>query len=90
MLARTKVSEGKPADFGSLIWLIGGAILGALAIIFAPRASARAVELGRQQPVQAFGVGLLVLFSVPLMVVLIAFVFIRGFKVDLGTVRADT
>jgi cytoskeletal protein CcmA (bactofilin family) len=59
-------------DFGGLIWLIGGAILGALAIIFAPRASARAVELGRQQPVQAFGVGLLVLFSVPLMVVLIA------------------
>jgi len=59
-------------DFGGLIWLIGSAILGALAIIFAPRASARAVELGRQQPVQTFGVGLLVLFSVPLMVVLIA------------------
>src|SRR5437660_3498589 len=59
-------------DFGGLVWLFGSALLGALAIIFAPRASARAVELGRQQPVQTFGVGLLVLFSVPLMVVLIA------------------
>ncbi len=59
-------------DFGGLIWLIGSAILGALAIVFAPRASARAVELGRQHPLQTFGVGLLVLFTVPLAVLLIA------------------
>jgi cytoskeletal protein CcmA (bactofilin family) len=59
-------------DFGGLVLLIGSAILGALAIILAPRASARAVELGRQQPLQTFGVGLLVLCAVPLAVLLIA------------------
>ena len=52
-------------DFGGLVLLLGSAILGALAIIFAPRAAARAVELGRQQPVQTFGVGLLALCVVP-------------------------
>ena len=51
-------------DFGGLVWLFGSAILGALAIIFAPRASARAVELGRQQPLLTFGVGLLALCTV--------------------------
>ncbi len=58
-------------DFGGLVWLAGSAILGALAIIFVPRASARAVELGRQQPLQTFGIGLLALFAVPVAVVLI-------------------
>ena len=58
-------------DFGSLIWLFGSAIIGGLAIILAPRASARAVELGRQQPLQAFSVGLLTLFAVPVAAVLI-------------------
>ena len=58
-------------DFGGLILLVGSAILGALAIIFAPRASARAVELGRQQPLPTFGVGLLVLCAVPIATVLI-------------------
>src|SRR5207244_6010378 len=41
------------------------------AIIFAPRAAARAVQLGRQQPLPAFGVGLLALCAVPLAAVLI-------------------
>jgi cytoskeletal protein CcmA (bactofilin family) len=58
-------------DFGGLIWLFGSAIIGALAIIFAPRASARAVEIGRQQPLLTFGVGLLALCAVPLAAVLI-------------------
>ena len=58
-------------DFGGLIWLFGSAIIGALAIIFAPRASARAVELGRQQPLLTFGVGLLALCVVPLVALLI-------------------
>jgi cytoskeletal protein CcmA (bactofilin family) len=58
-------------DFGGLVWLFGSAILGALAIIFAPRASARAVELGRQQPLLTFGVGLLALCTVPLAALLI-------------------
>ncbi len=58
-------------DFGGLVWLIGSAILGALVIVLAPRASARAVELGRQQPVQTFGLGLLALCAVPLAAVLI-------------------
>src|SRR5207302_7897012 len=58
-------------DFGGLIWLSGSAILGALAIVLAPRASARAVELGRQQPLPTFGVGLLVLCLVPIAALLI-------------------
>ncbi len=58
-------------DFGGLVWLFGSAILGALAIMFAPRASARAAELGRQQPLATFGVGLLVLCTVPLAALLI-------------------
>ena len=58
-------------DFGGLVLLVGSAILGALAIIFAPRASARAVELGRQQPLLTFGVGLLALCTVPLAALLI-------------------
>jgi cytoskeletal protein CcmA (bactofilin family) len=58
-------------DFGGLVWLVGSAILGAVAIIFAPRASARAVELGRQQPLLTFGLGLLALCAVPVAIVLI-------------------
>jgi len=58
-------------DFGGLVLLVGSAILGALAIIFAPRPSARAVELGRQQPLLTFGVGLLALCVVPLAALLI-------------------
>ncbi|HEY3059691.1 MAG TPA: polymer-forming cytoskeletal protein [Chloroflexota bacterium] len=58
-------------DFGSLIWLVGSAILGALVIVLAPRASARAVELGRQQPLLTFGLGLLALCAGPIAVVLI-------------------
>jgi len=59
-------------DFGGLVWLFGSAILGALVIIFAPRASARAVELGRQQPLPSFGLGLLALCAAPLATILIA------------------
>jgi cytoskeletal protein CcmA (bactofilin family) len=58
-------------DFGGLVWLVGSAILGALAITLAPRASARAVELGRQQPLPTFGLGLLALFAVPVAALLI-------------------
>jgi len=58
-------------DFGGLVWLFGSAILGALAIMLAPRASARAVELGRQQPLATFGLGLLALFAVPVTAILI-------------------
>jgi cytoskeletal protein CcmA (bactofilin family) len=58
-------------DFGGLVWLFGSAILGGLAIVLAPRAAARAVELGRQQSLQTFGLGLLVLCAVPLAAVVI-------------------
>jgi cytoskeletal protein CcmA (bactofilin family) len=58
-------------DFGSLIWLIGSGILGAAAIVLAPRASARAVELGRQQPLASFGLGLLVMFAAPVVALLV-------------------
>lgn len=58
-------------DFGGLVWLLGSAILGGLAIVLAPRSSARALELGRQQPLQTFGLGLLTLCLVPLAALLI-------------------
>jgi cytoskeletal protein CcmA (bactofilin family) len=58
-------------DFGGLVWLCGSAILGALAIMLAPRAAARAVELGRQQPLATFGLGLLALVAVPVTAILI-------------------
>jgi hypothetical protein len=46
--------------------LIGSAIVGVLAVMLLPRGSARAVELGRQQPLQSFGWGALVLIGVPI------------------------
>jgi cytoskeletal protein CcmA (bactofilin family) len=58
-------------DFGGLVWLIGSAILGGLLVMLAPRASARAVELGRQQPLLTFALGLLVLCAAPLAAILI-------------------
>jgi cytoskeletal protein CcmA (bactofilin family) len=58
-------------DFGSLIWLIGAGLLGAAVVMLSPRASARAVELGRQRPVPTFGVGLLGFVAVPIIAVLI-------------------
>ena len=59
-------------DFGGLVLLVGSGILGALMLIFAPRASARALEFGRQQPLVTFGLGLLALCVVPFATVLIA------------------
>ena len=59
-------------DLGSLIGLVGSFLIGALAIVLVPRAAARAVELGRQQPWQSFGLGLIVLFLVPVASVLVA------------------
>lgn len=59
-------------SFGSLLWLVGTAILGAAALTLAPRIAARAVELGRQQPLPTFGWGLLALVAVPIAAVLIA------------------
>ena len=58
-------------SFGSLVWLLGTAILGAAAVTLAPRASARLAELGRQQPLPTFGWGLLALIAVPIAAVLI-------------------
>jgi cytoskeletal protein CcmA (bactofilin family) len=59
-------------DFGGLVWLVGSAILGALAVTLAPRVSARAVELGQREPLPTFGLGLLALCAVPLAALLIA------------------
>jgi cytoskeletal protein CcmA (bactofilin family) len=70
--------------FGGLVWLAGSAILGALAITLAPRAAARAVELGRQQPLPTFGLGLLALCAVPVAAVLSA-VTLVGFPLALVT-----
>jgi hypothetical protein len=58
-------------DLGGLIGLVGSFLIGAVAIILMPRASARAAELGRQQPWQSLGFGLLVLTCVPLAALLI-------------------
>jgi hypothetical protein len=58
-------------DFGGLVWLIGSAIVGGVAIVLLPRASARAIELGRQQPLATFAFGLLALCAVPIAAVLV-------------------
>jgi hypothetical protein len=59
-------------DLGGLIGLVGSFLVGAVALILMPRASARAAELGRQQPWQSFGLGLLVLIGVPLAAMVVA------------------
>lgn len=59
-------------DLGGLIGLVGSFLLGAVSIILMPRAVARAAELGRQQPWQSFGFGLLALLCVPIVVLVVA------------------
>jgi len=59
-------------DLGGLIGLVGSFLIGAVALILMPRASARAAELGRQRPWQSFGLGLLVLIGVPLAAMVVA------------------
>jgi len=59
-------------DLGGLVGLVGIFLLGAAAIILMPRAAARATELGRQQPWQSFGLGLLVLVGVPIASLVVA------------------
>lgn len=63
-------------SLGGLIGLVGSFLVGALAIILMPRAAARAAELGRQQPWQSFGLGLLVLVCVPIVCVLVGLTLI--------------
>ncbi len=63
-------------DIGSLIGLVGSFLLGALAIILMPRASARAAELGRRQPWQSFGLGLVVVIVTPLAALLVGITLI--------------
>jgi hypothetical protein len=58
-------------DLGGLIGLCGSFLIGALALVLLPRPSARAVELGRQQPLQSFGLGLLALVALPLAALLV-------------------
>jgi cytoskeletal protein CcmA (bactofilin family) len=59
-------------DLGGLIGLIGSFVIGALAIILTPRAAARAAELGRQRPWPSFGLGLLVVFAMPVVMLVVA------------------
>jgi cytoskeletal protein CcmA (bactofilin family) len=59
-------------DLSGLIGLVGSFLIGAVAIILMPRASARAAELGRQQPWQSLGLGLVVLIGVPIVAVVVA------------------
>jgi cytoskeletal protein CcmA (bactofilin family) len=63
-------------DLGGLIGLIGSFLVGALAIVLTPRSAARAAELGRQQPWQSFGLGVLMLFAVPIVAVLVGITLI--------------
>lgn len=58
-------------DLGGLIGLVGAFVLGALAITLLPRASARAAELGRQQPWLTFGLGLAVLVLTPIVALIV-------------------
>jgi cytoskeletal protein CcmA (bactofilin family) len=59
-------------DLGGLIGLFGSFLIGALALVLLPRTSARATELGRQQPWQSFGLGIVVLIGAPVATVLVA------------------
>lgn len=59
-------------DLGGLIGLCGSFLVGALAILLMPRASARATELGRQQPWLSFALGLVVLVGVPIVSLVVA------------------
>jgi hypothetical protein len=63
-------------DLGSLIGLVGSFLIGAVTIMLMPRAAARAAELGRQQPWQSFGLGLVVLIGVPIGAALVAITLI--------------
>jgi cytoskeletal protein CcmA (bactofilin family) len=63
-------------DLGGLVGLAGSFLIGALALILMPRASARAVELGRQRPWQSFGLGALVLVATPIAALLVAITLI--------------
>ena len=63
-------------DLGGLIGLFGSFVLGALTIVLMPRASARAAEIGRQQPWQSFGLGLIILIGVPIAGLLVAITLI--------------
>jgi hypothetical protein len=65
--------------------LCGSFLLGALAVVLAPQASARAVELARQQPWQSFGLGLLALVGVPIAAVLVGLTLI-GLPLSLSLV----
>jgi cytoskeletal protein CcmA (bactofilin family) len=70
-------------DLGGLLWLCGTFLVGTLAVVLLPRAAARAVELGRQQPWQSFGLGLLVLVVTPIAMILIGLTLI-GLPVSLS------
>jgi hypothetical protein len=63
-------------DLGGLVALGGSFLVGALALVLAPRASARAVELGRRQPWMSFGLGLVVLIGAPIVTILMAITLI--------------
>ena len=70
-------------DLGALIALVGSFLIGAMAIMLMPRTAARAAELGRQQPWQSFGVGVVVLVAVPVAAVVVA-VTLVGIPIALG------
>jgi cytoskeletal protein CcmA (bactofilin family) len=70
---------------GGLIGLVGSFLLGAISIMLMPRAVARAAELGRQQPWQSFGLGLLVLICAPIVALVVAVTLI-GLPIALAMV----
>ena len=59
-------------DLGGLIWLFGSAILGAIAIRLFPTTADRLVQLGRQEPLPSFAVGLATLILTPVAALLAA------------------
>jgi cytoskeletal protein CcmA (bactofilin family) len=72
-------------DLGGMIGLVASFLIGALAIVLMPRASARAAELGRQRPWQSFALGLIVLLGVPIASVVIGLTLV-GLGVAVGLV----
>jgi cytoskeletal protein CcmA (bactofilin family) len=74
-------------DPGSLIWLIGSALLGAVVLAVIPRASWRGVDIGRRAPLPTFGIGVAALILTPIVAVILAITII-GLPVTLALLAA--
>ncbi|MBX5492358.1 MAG: polymer-forming cytoskeletal protein [Chloroflexi bacterium] len=78
--------EGVFGFFG-LVWLVGSIIAGVLLVHFLPRFASSTAAQVRHHPLSSFGIGLLVLFLVPVVALLVAITLI-GLPLSLLAVAA--